>query len=842
MQRLFATIILCFVGYSLWAQSDQITLQEAFELLEAQHEIKISYDPDLISRVDYRVSKSALSINQLMDQVTTELPLTFQSAGEDYYAVYPITSIFKIALFDSLESQTIENPIIATDGKVIPSTFDGVTCQVELSPDINSTVSIHVIGFDDKIISFDELLNGKNLNIGLKPITVELEGLIIRDYLTKGIDLDPASQNIRINTEDLPLLPGETDGDIFASISALPGITTPDNRPGNLFIRGSSTDQSLVLYNDIPIYHRGHYYGTISPYNPKMVSEVKVYRNGFDPSIGGRVGGAIKIDSKLDHQNSEKFGIGANTLYGTSYAKLSSKNDKWSVAFGARRSFPYTWNSPKLDAITEMVFAGTALTDTTGETEVEQIVFEDYSGGITFRPNKKHSISATSLYTRSRIEYSILNTVEYNELTNIGSNVKWNYKINDRWKTAFSMTLSEYQFDGQANTTSINGFPLSVNTIRDISFNESVYYQFENGNLLNTGINFTHQEVDSKYANSNAQTDEYIKEYTHDQAATLSHFFNFDWNSQPKIFAQAGLRTNYYSGNSEIDLAPRIFFNYFPTHNLTFKLSSGLYNQYLSQIKGLEFSSGGFDNELWQLANTKNVNTISGSQSMIGLVFNKKGWVADAEYYYKTTQNVTYYSISRLSERGYYFDADQQMYGLDLMLKKQITDDFSAWAAYSYSRSFILIDTVQRFRKITSQYSQPHVINFGTSWQKGSFKASLGWYLASGQYSRTFKIIQVNENTASMIEKSGDPNPFDDLPLRYPNVHQLNFSASYKLEQTETRNWSGSIGLSLINIYNQENQIDTVVRANAGSSSNPVTLLPRYSMGFAPNLMVIVEW
>ena len=78
-------------------------------------------------------------------------------------------------------------------------------------------------------------------------------------------------------------------------------------------------------------------------------------------------------------------------------------------------------------------------------------------------------------------------------------------------------------------------------------------------------------------------------------------------------------------------------------------------------------------------------------------------------------------------------------------------------------------------------------------------------------------------------------NPFNGLDERYPNVHSLDISASYKIPKTDQREWSASFGLSIINTLNQSNLTDQVYRSREG-------FVDREAIGFAPNLMVIFEW
>ena len=47
---------------------------------------------------------------------------------------------------------------------------------------------------------------------------------------------------------DLGLLAGDTDGDILNVLKSLPGIRTPDGKPGSLNFRGSTFDHTLIYF------------------------------------------------------------------------------------------------------------------------------------------------------------------------------------------------------------------------------------------------------------------------------------------------------------------------------------------------------------------------------------------------------------------------------------------------------------------------------------------------------------------------------------------------------------------------------------------------------------------
>ena len=73
--------------------------------------------------------------------------------------------------------------------------------------------------------------------------------------------------------------------------------------------------------------------------------------------------------------------------------------------------------------------------------------------------------------------------------------------------------------------------------------------------------------------------------------------------------------------------------------------------------------------------------------------------------------------------------------------------------------------------------------------------------------------------------------PYEDS---FPVQHQLDLSVTYKFWEIEG-NYLGTLGLSILNVYNQENIIN-VFQENF----RPVAPY-RYAIGFAPNLSVRIS-
>ncbi|MFK7953325.1 MAG: TonB-dependent receptor plug domain-containing protein, partial [Ekhidna sp.] len=597
--RALVTSTICLIAFTISAQSTKNSLVDVLKAYESTLSITFSYDPELINLISSDKVFEAEDFEVFKNQLENSLPFRVTQVDEKYYTIAAKETTYSLIVRDSIDNSLIGNGRmiqVLVDRTPITSTFQNGKWVFNYKPSIDNTLEIYNEGYVPSVIPLEVLLNETSLKIGLGLRTKYLNTVVIENYLTKGINLDPSEQKIKIKVNDLPLIPGETDGDIFASIAALPGITIPDGRAGNLFIRGSETDQSLILFDNIPVYHRGHYYGTISPYNPKVVKDVEVYRSGFHPRLGDRVGGAIIINSdQPSDDNIQKFGIGANTLFGTAYGKTVI-NKKLGFSFGARRSYSRKFESPKLEAISESVFAATALVDMRGKLTTKlDVLFEDYHGKITFIPSENHELNFTTIYTNTEVNYSPLadpsrarRNVE-NRFDNLGFNMDWKADISDKWTSTFSATLSDFQyrFNIADDGPPPNNF-FSRNKLRDFNLKQE-FSRRGKVTDFQLGVDYKWQEVTTDYQNVITSDSSIYSFQKVNQSNSLSPFMNLDFYGWDNWYFQIGFRSTYFSALNDFRIAPRFLVNYDLANWITLKGSTGVYNQYLSQVKNLEF-------------------------------------------------------------------------------------------------------------------------------------------------------------------------------------------------------------------------------------------------------------
>jgi hypothetical protein len=68
----------------------------------------------------------------------------------------------------------------------------------------------------------------------------------------------------------------------------------------DLFVRGGTADQNLVLLDDVPIYNTSHLFGFVSVLNPDVLQYVESVNGGFPAHYGGRLSSILRVETLSD--------------------------------------------------------------------------------------------------------------------------------------------------------------------------------------------------------------------------------------------------------------------------------------------------------------------------------------------------------------------------------------------------------------------------------------------------------------------------------------------------------------------------------------------------------------
>lgn len=132
-----------------------------------------------------------------------------------------------------------------------------------------------------------------NLNPRLEPAPVELEGVTVSSRASAAIR-PLGRQEIRPGELRLAPVPAGS-GDLASYLQTLPGVTTAGDRGGQLFVRGGSSAENLVLVDGMPIYQPFHIVGFFSVFPSGLLRNADFYPGGFGARYNGRTSSVLDV-------------------------------------------------------------------------------------------------------------------------------------------------------------------------------------------------------------------------------------------------------------------------------------------------------------------------------------------------------------------------------------------------------------------------------------------------------------------------------------------------------------------------------------------------------------------
>jgi len=128
----------------------------------------------------------------------------------------------------------------------------------------------------------------------LRTDTAELGEVIVSGQRSGAVRREAGLQTI--TGEDLRRVPSAgPGGDLTAYLQTLPSVVTSGDRGGELFIRGGTPYQNLVLVENMPIIKPFHISNLFSAFPQEALSSVDVYAGGFGAEYSGASSAVLDV-------------------------------------------------------------------------------------------------------------------------------------------------------------------------------------------------------------------------------------------------------------------------------------------------------------------------------------------------------------------------------------------------------------------------------------------------------------------------------------------------------------------------------------------------------------------
>jgi hypothetical protein len=696
--------------------------------------------------------------------------------------------------------------------------------QVLFELEVQTKLTFEIIG--QRYIIVYKLKNNTNIE--------KLDRILITSYLTKGISKNK-NGSYQLIPSSLGGLPGLTEPDVLESIQLLPGVVSPNETASGFLVRGGKMDQNRLVWDGINMYHKGHLFGMISPFNPNATKNITFINKGTHPRYGERASSVISMTTTTKIENKFNAQLGFNGINGDAYIEVPIIKDKLAIQASVRSSYTNTYQSYTFEKLADKVFESTKIKN--GDNPNNSFDFLDYNIKLNYKPNAQNNFYASVISIDNQLDYTVSET-QSNETFNDRMSIKnsgyglgwtklWRANLKQHTSAYFSEYKLNYNFITSEADEQTSDFE-KRNVIFDSGISSEIDWEINSNNRATFGYQYVLKDVG--YAFLNTTNLAFILDEDKTVVQTHSVYGNYDYKN-PKLFdIRVGARATYFKELEAFRFEPRLLLYRNLFKNVKLQISAEIKNQIISEIDETIISDLSLENRVWRLANGNEFPIINSRQVSAGFIYTINGWTIDIDNYYKALDHITALSLGFLNPENSTFNlGEQNIYGVDLFLKKRF-NGFNTWVSYSFNNSKSKFNALNGNNYFNSRSNVRHAFSTSVSYKLSNFQIALGWRWQTG---KPYTVAVAGEDG---LEFNSGINT-----KRLPNYHRLDFSSTYSFKFLKTSKLRAEVGLSIRNIYNKTNFISREYRGN-NDFNGDIETIDKFSLGFTPNLMFRLNW
>lgn len=682
------------------------------------------------------------------------------------------------------------------------------------------------IGFDEQVVTLDSA-KSQSINLSLQPASQSLKEVEItakkEDENIKTAEVSAVKLDIK-QLEKIPVLFGEKD--ILKTIQLLPGVQAASEGNSGFYVRGSSSDQNLILLDEATVYNASHLLGFFSVFNNDAIKDATLYKGNMPAEYGGRA--ASVLDIKMKEGNNQEYVIGGGIGLISSRLNIEGPivKDKGSFIVTGRRTYGDLFlKLSKNEQLRKSI-----------------LYFYDINAKANYRIGKRDRIFLSGYFGQDKFGFRDVFGITYGNAT---ATLRWNHIFSDKLFSNASFIYNEFNY-----TIGINVANIDVKSqIRDFTFKEDLDFYLNSKNKFKFGfISTFHTIVPGQVISSDtARIGNIIlsKNYGWENAVYAQHEVslwnkvNINYGVRLSIFTQTGPGKYFEFPNKEqidtfqlklgqfnktyVNPEPRvsISYNFYP--KMSFKAA---YSRNVQNIHQLSNTTTSFPTDRWILT-TNNVKPQIVDQISGGYFVNfyKDMFEVSVEGYYKWMQNQIDYKngaslrANETVENQLLFGVGRS-YGAEFLFKKK-EGKFTGWLSYTLSRSERKFTGINNTTWFPSRYDRTHDVSIVLMYDiTPRINVSATWVFYTGQ-AVTYPIGKYVLN-GEIVPLYGDRNQD-----RFPNYHRLDIGATFVLKKRKT--WEHDLNVSVYNTYAYKNaySIEFQVDYDSGTTFAEKTYLFR---------------
>lgn len=561
-------------------------------------------------------------------------------------------------------------------------------------------------------------------------------------------------------------------------------------------------------------------------------------KGGYEARYGDRVGGIVDIQGKDGTLLKPTFTFSINSITVNSMVQLPVSK-KSSLLAAYRQTYHQLYDPTRISIVAREEipdhgsgsgqgnshgggFSTNRLTDVKPD-----FVFRDANLKYTFKGDNGSRFSL-SLYgggddfsydTDARLTRFLWTREEQEKNNQLGGSAQLNYPWSNGDATNLTIAYSafERQLYRKAQTESSQDGTIKIlnhldseNTVDEMSFNAEHTLNFHQGHRLLIGTGVINNKVElSRFSLDEQQID------INNESPRIYSYLQDEYPFGELLELKTGVRIVYNTKPGNWYVEPRVSASFSVFDDMKINASWGLYNQFISKTTVLDSTNN--YTEFWTNSNDEQIPVLSAEHFVAGLSYQKNGFTASAEAFYKTTDGLSRYVNGNLLVSQGFYEGKSRSKGLDLFIKKEYKRNM-AWISYTLSNTE---EQFPYFRINTwrpAPHQQKHELKFAGVYNYKSFYLSANYVYGSGFERYDFEV---------------------DNDLNFDKAYsRLDAALVYKFKPGKVK---AEAGISVLNILNTENIKYSNIRI---STIDEVSLVGVYSdaISFTPALFLNIEF
>jgi hypothetical protein len=614
------------------------------------------------------------------------------------------------------------------------------------------------------------------------------------------IDLAPAQ------LKNLPALGGESD--LMKILQLTPSVQGGSEGSSEIYVRGGSPDQNLILLDDIPLYYVNHLGGFVSIFNSDAIKKTRLIKGGFPAKYGNRLSSVLDVGMKEGNLQN----ISGNISLGMVSSKLliegPIKKDTTSFLLSGRRLMYDVITKP----LSGKLFDGLSVGYT----------FYDVNIKLNHKFSAKDRLFLSFYKGDDKIAYKYKdkkNTTDKAESLSVWGNTLWGLRWNHIFgkklfkNTVLYSSIYNNETEQSFKTEDSDYYIQFFSGIKDLGLKNDFEYACSNKLKINWGTNFVYHRFSPSII-----TYESVHRKSEYTAYELALYAEAELNIFKHLSSIAGMRFSDYIAEN------KTFFSYEPRIILNIKLADYLslkpaWSVTRQNIHLLSNSAPGITKAIWvpatifappEYAEQFSVSAVSS--------LNSEQYELSIEYYKKNMQNLiafkegmSYFSGAGAWEEKIETDGTGSSLGYEVLFRKK-HGSYTGWLAYTWSKTMRRFDNINEGIAYRYEYDRRHDISIALTFRVDERQTvSAAWVFSSGT-PITLPIAKYNalhsdrgtpfEYTPDYIYKQEAYIYSERNALQMKNYHRLDINMNfYKKKKRSTR----TLSFGIYNVYARQN-------------------------------------